>query len=223
MQLKTFDELRAQFLDFYNSIKAGHENTKKQSRGGHGVDHDITVAMLAVKISTNERVGQKAWCAGMLHSTDRVVEMADVIDSMAKHADHLKHFFSRSEISEIIEAAFRHSELNQSDQSETQIILMDADRLANMQSAVIIRSGQFKPDIPVFDFKHLSGEINPLSTYEDPKSVLDDLRFVIKNYIPQFRTDEAKRLGSIYAIGLSAYIKAVEEENESLGLLNIEI
>lgn len=223
MQLKTFNEFREQFYDFYNSIKIDHANTKKQSHGGHGIDHDITVAMLAVKITPNELVGQKAWCAAMLHSTDRVVAMPEVMNSMTKHANHLKHFFNQSEISEIIEAAFRHSELNQSDQSETQITLMDADRLANMQSAVIIRSGQFKPDIPVFDFKYLSGEIDPLSTYENPKSVLDDLRFVLRNYTPQFRTEEAKRLGAIYATALSAYIRAVEEENGSLGLLNIEI
>lgn len=223
MQLKTFSEFREQFSDFYNSIKTDHATTRKQSHGGHGIDHDITVAMLAMKISTNERVGQKAWCAGMLHSTDRVVEIPDVMNSMIKHANHLKHFFNQSEISEIIEAAFRHSELNQPDQSETQITVMDADRLANMQSAVIIRGGQFRPDLPVFDFKCLAGKTDPLSTYEDPKSILDDLRIVIRNYIPQLRIPEAIRLGGIYAEKLNAYIKSIEDEYEYLGLLNIEI
>lgn len=223
MQLKSFNDFRAQFSDFYDSVKTGHKNTKSKSHGGHGIDHDITVAMLAVKISSDERIGQKAWCAGMLHSTDRVVEIPDVINTMTGHANHLKHFFNQSEIGEIIEAAFRHSELNQSDQSETQVVLMDADRLANMQSAVIIRSGQFKPNIPVFDFKHLSGGIDPLSTYDEPRSVLDDLRFVIKNYIPQLRNSEARRLGAMYASKLDAYIKSIENDYEYLGLLNIEI
>lgn len=223
MQLKTFNDFREQFSDFYNSIKTGHENTKKQSHGGHGLDHDITVAMLAVKISTNDRIGQKAWCAAMLHSTDRVVEAPDVLNIMNEHAEKLKHFFNESELREIVEAAFRHSELNQNDQSETQIVLMDADRLANMQTAVVIRSGQFKPDIPAFDFRYLKGRIDPQSTYENPRSVLDDLRFVIKNYIPQLRTDEAKRLGDMYATNLRAHIKSIEDEYASLGLLNIEI
>lgn len=223
MKLKTFNEFREQFRDFYDSIKKGHENTKKQSHGGHGIDHDITVAMLAVKISTNDRIGQKAWCAAMLHSTDRVVEVSDVKDTMIKHAYHLKPFFNQDEIDEITEAAFRHSELNQKDQSETQIILMDADRLANMQSAVIIRSGQFRPDIPVFDFKYLEGKTDPLSTYEHPMSVIDDLRISIRNYIPQLRTQEGIRLGGMYAKNLKAYIKSIEDEYEYLGLLNLEI
>ncbi len=223
MQLKTFNEFREQFHDFYNSIKRAHEDTKKQSHGGHGIDHDITVAMLAVKISTNERVGQKAWCTAMLHSTDRVVEASDVMDTMIKHAYHLKSFFNQNEIDEIVESAFRHSELNQLNQSETQITLMDADRLANMQSAVIIRSGQFRPDMPVFDFKYLEGKANPLSTYEDPKSVLDDLRITIRNYIPQLRNSEAKRLGAIYASKLDVFINDIEVDYEDLGLLNIEI
>ncbi|MFA5997309.1 MAG: HD domain-containing protein [Candidatus Paceibacterota bacterium] len=223
MKLTTFDEFRAQFRDFYHSVKTGHENTKKQSHGGHGIDHDITVAMIAVKISDDERIGQKAWCAAMLHSVDRVVGASDIKDTMMKHAEYLKHFFSQNEIDEIIEAAFRHSERNQIDQSETQITLMDADRLANMQSAVIIRSGQFRPDIPVFDFKYLSGAIDPLSTYEDPKSVIDDLRLCIINYIPQLRNKEAKHLGNIYAEKLNAYIRSIEDENEYFGLTNIEI
>lgn len=223
MQLKTFNDYRENFSAFYDSVKAGHKNTKEKNHGGHGLDHDITVAMIAIKLTTDERVGQKAWCAAMLHSTDRVVEAHDVLSTMKKHAHNLEHFFSQSEIREIIEATYRHSELNQPDQGETQIVLMDADRLANMQGAVIIRGGQFKPDIPVLDFKYLEGQTDPLSTYEDPRSIVDNLRLVVQNYVPQFRTKEAKRLGDIYASKLNDYIKSIESEHEYFGLLNIEI
>lgn len=223
IKLKSFGDYREQFSAFYDSVKSGHENTKEKNHGGHGFDHDITVAMIATKLSDNERVCQKAWCAGMLHSTDRVVGAPLVLETMTKNAKHLSHFFDNEEVSEIIEAAFRHSELNQLDQSETQIVLMDADRLANMQSAVIIRSGQFRPNIPVFDFKYLEGKTDPLSTYEDPMSVIDDLRISIRNYIPQLRTQEGIRLSGMYAKNLKAYIKSIEDEYEYLGLLNLEI
>lgn len=223
MQLTSFNKFRKQFSDFYDSIKTGHENTKKQSHGGHGIDHDITVAMVAVKIAENEKARPKVWCAAMLHSTDRVVPSHEVKGTMIMHSQHLKHFFNQNDIDEIIEAAFRHSELNQPDQSETQIVLMDADRLANMQGAVIIRGGQFKSEIPAIDFKYLKGHIDPLSTYEKPRNVLDGLRLVIQNYVPQFRTVEGKRLGNVYASKLGEYIKSIENEHEYFDLLNIEI
>ena len=221
--LKTFNEIRNQFFDFYNEVKAGHMNTTSQYHRGHGLDHDITVSMLAVHIAPTVHIGEKAWCAGMLHSVDRVVEADKVKETMYAYTRHLQPFFSQHEIDEIVEAAFHHSELNQADQNETQTVLMDADRLANMQSAVIIRGGQFRNTLPVFEFSYLEGKINPSSTYENPQSILDNLRLIISQYIPQLRLPKAQTLGSLYATRLTTYIQSIEQDYKELNLVNIEL
>jgi len=221
--LNKLDTFRNLFPDFYNEIKNGHQQTLSKNHSGHGFDHDITVAMLALKIAPSVRLGQKAWCASLLHSTDRVVEDTKVKEAMISYSQQLKHFFDENEIIEIIEAALRHSELNQEDQKDTQIVLMDADRLANMQSAVIIRGGQFRHNIPAIDLKYLDGKKDPWSTYENPQTVLDNIRLIISQYTPQLRIKKAKVLGAFYSGRLKRYIQSIEDDYKKLGLVGIDV
>ncbi|HMO77674.1 MAG TPA: HD domain-containing protein [Candidatus Paceibacterota bacterium] len=221
--MNSLDTFRNLFPVFYNQIKNGHIQTKNKDHFGHGFDHDVTVAMLAVLIAPSVRLGHKAWCASLLHSTDRVVTEKKVKETMILYSQNLKHFFNDTEIKDIIEAALRHSELNQDNQNDTQVVLMDADRLANMQSAVIIRGGQFRHKIPALDLKYLNGDKNPLSTYENPKTVLDNLRLIISQYIPQLRIKKAKVLGSVYSKKIKKYIESIERDYEKLGLAGVDL
>jgi hypothetical protein len=223
MKKHSYTELRNLFSAFYENIKAAHYSTTNTDHRGHGLDHDITVAAMAIKIAPDADSCKKAWCAALLHSFDRIFEARDVKNQMRIHASKLTGVFNDEEINEIVEAAYRHNEMNQSDQSLTQITLMDADRLANMQSAVIIRGGQFRPTLPVLDFNYLDGKTNPNSTYESPKSILDNLRLIIINYVPQLRLPEAKRLGDKYSKTLASYIRSVEENYAELGLRGFSI
>lgn len=223
MNKDSFTELKNEFSEFYTGIKTAHSLTTNSDHGGHGFDHDVTVAAMAIRIALDKHTSRKAWCAALLHSFDRIFDTNMVKDEMFIHASKLKGHFKDEEIDEIVEAAFRHSEINQSDQSQTQITLMDADRLANMQSAVIIRGGQFRQNLPVLDLNYLSGQADPTSTYEAPKSILDNLRIVIINYIPQLRLPEAKHLGAIYAGRLTAYIKSIEDDYSELGLNGVNV
>ncbi len=221
--MDNFTAARNYYLNFYEHVKTAHNSTNNKDHGGHGLDHDITVAAMAIKIAPDEYTGRKAFCAALLHSFDRIFANEDVKNQMSIHAQSLKKFFNDEEINEIIEAAYRHEELNQSDQTLTQITLMDADRLANMQSAVIIRAGQFHQTIPVLDFNFLDGKADPTSTYKSPRNILDNLRFIITSYVPQLRLPKAKHLGEIYAKRLSDYIKSVESDYEELGLRGINL
>ena len=205
-------------------VKEGHDTTLSKNHGGHGLDHDVTVAMLATIIAPSERIAEKAWCAAMLHSVDRVVvDLASLESTMVSYSKKLTNHFKQEEIDEIVEAALRHGELNQSDQNETQVVLMDADRLANMQSAVIIRGGQFRSTLPVFEFTYLEGSKNPDSTYDHPQSILDNLRLIISQYMPQLRSVKAQELGGKYSARLASYIASVEQDYKELGLVNIEL
>jgi HD superfamily phosphodiesterase len=224
--MDSFRELRERFRPLYDAVKDLHQKSPLAHRG-HGFDHDVTVAALAVRIAPDQRTAEKAFAAALLHSIDRMMAKASKgeIDTcmrvcLARLPDGT---FNMDEIDEIVEAALRHGELNQDDQSLTQQVLMDADRLANMMPSVIIRSGQFRPDIPPFEFKYLNNKANPASTYHDPISVLDDLRITLRDYMPQFRIDKAKKLAKTYAFRLRTFVRAVELTNLEIGLVGIEL
>lgn len=221
--MTTFDDYREYFSGFYTSVKEGHHNASLAQHGGHGFDHDVTVATLATRIASSPDIAKKAWCAGMLHSVDRMVEEEKVKSTMIAFAERLRDIFTHDEIIEIVEAAFRHSERNQNDQSEVQITLMDADRLANMQMSVIMRAGQFRATLPIFDFCYLEGTCDPTSTYENPKSILDNLRIAVDSYIPQLRLEKSKELGALYSKRIFSYIDTVEQDYKDLGLINVRL
>ncbi|KKU82065.1 MAG: hypothetical protein UY07_C0004G0010 [Parcubacteria group bacterium GW2011_GWA1_47_8] len=168
----------------------------------------------------------------MLHSMDRMAKknedkvefMKNVGVIILAHLDSLPiGYFDSEEIIEIWNSAWRHGELNQNDQSITQQVLMDADRLANLMPAVIIRAGQFLPNIPTFEFEYLAGKRNPETTYDKPRSVLDNLRNLIAEYIPKLRTPKAKELAVEYVRTLEGFISALEESNKQLGLDDISL
>jgi HD superfamily phosphodiesterase len=224
--MEDFIAYRNRFMSLYTEVKMSHLSSPR-AHHGHGLDHDVTVAMLAVNIAPDSRTADKAFVAALLHSTDRLMvesnKMAEETHMRVCLSCLPDGTFSMDEIKEIVQAALRHSELNRDDQSLTQQVLMDADRLANMMPSVIIRSGQFRPEIPPFEFRYLNWKINPDSTYRDPKSVLDDLRITLREYMPQFRIEKAKLIAARYAAFLVSFIMAVEDTNGDLGLVGIEL
>jgi len=228
---KTFEQCRELFPDFYASVKQAHEESGRTHRG-HGLDHDVTVATLGGIIAPNDRVAEMAWCAGMLHSTDRITEknedeeffMCNVEAAMRHNLSSLPHsHFTHEQEAVVLEAALRHSELPQDDHSMVLIVLQDADKLANLMPAVIIRSAQLLPDIPAFEFGYLNGVRNPKSTYHHPLSAMDDLRLNIEEYLPKFRIPKAKALAEKYIDILNQYLRAIEESNKMLGLKGITL
>ncbi|MEK7601514.1 MAG: hypothetical protein AAB480_03230 [Patescibacteria group bacterium] len=217
--IRSFDAYRERFRSFYDAIASDHRESVRQHRG-HGLDHDVTVAQLAAHIAPDERTAEKAWCAGMLHSTDRYAAIAKVSEGPHEVGEeimqNLKYippgYFSSGELSEMYAAACRHDELNQEDQSTVQMALMDADRLVNLMNTVVIRAGQFQPGIPAFESEHLNGRPNPGSTYHSPKSVLDDLRIMIKEYLPQLRLSKAKAMGERLRERMERLIQSIEKD-----------
>lgn len=55
----------------------------------------------------------------------------------------------------IIGAVLNHERPNEDNDGPVTIALKDADRVVNAALDVVIRSGQFQPDLPVIDFKLL--------------------------------------------------------------------
>lgn len=224
--MKTFAEFRETFVGFYGAVKEFHKTAPRPHRG-HGLDHDVTVAQLAVQIAPDERTGEKTWCAGMLHSVDRMVERGNIALVEQSIRDILTYlpndYFNSDETEEICQAALRHDELNQDDQFVVQQVLMDADRLANLMPAVVVRAGQFLPEIPAFEFEYLDGKRNPAGDYYHPRSVIDSLRNNIEEYMPRLRILGAKELAEIYVMELTEFIVSLEASYKKLGLAGISL
>lgn len=229
--MRSFNEYRANFSAFYQAVKKAHQEAPIKN-GAHGLDHDVTVAMLGVSIASDQRTADMVWIAAMLHSIDRQfgrwnsqAEKAAIdskIDDLRNSLVRLlpEDYFKPSELILICEAAKRHSEMNQDDQSLIQIVLMDADRLANLMMSVVIRAAQHQAHRPALELQYLDG-MNPDSTYNEPMSALDDLRWCVKDYLPQMRIPAAKQLAETYAKRLEAFMVEIRDDYMDLGLAGV--
>ena len=103
----------------------------------------------------------------------------------------------------------------------TQVVLMDADRLANTMPTVVIRSGQFYPTIPPVRFEFFETR-DPASTYQEPTSNYEDLLGCVE-WRTWFRTEKGKELGGIHIDWLEGYLKLVADEHKKLNLLGIRL
>lgn len=226
---KVAEDLLAKFAPLVDAVKKLHASREKNS--GHGFDHDLAVAQWAYRLSIEEGFSYEtaalAWVAGILHSLDHVLPngIKSVIGSMG-----IKDLLDLTQISEeqkvvIIKAVQEHSGANGANDSTVKVALMDADKIANLGPTVIIRSGQFRPDIPPCETEYLIGtDVNPASTYPKPTSVLDDLRHnmwwgdQVRNPKYCFRLRSAWKHGEKRIAYLANFIARIREEYADIGL-----
>jgi hypothetical protein len=215
--MKSFDQMRHTFPDFYAQVREVHQNSSGKHRG-HGLDHDVTVATLAVRISPDEKIADAAWIASMLHSIDHLFPNMNYVDSkLGELMNRLpRGYFTHIELKTIMAAVLRHAEMNRDDQSLVQQVLMDADRLANLQLAVIIRAGQYRPTIPALEFDHLDASHS--QEYRKPANILDNIRVSMRDYLPQLRITKAKIIAVGYVKQLEEFLKNLELQYEEIGL-----
>ncbi len=215
--MKTFDEYRAQFATLYGAVKEDHALSAHRHRG-HGLDHDVTVAQMAAYLAPSQHLAEMVWVAGLIHSTDRLLGGASPTEKLREYLTKLPgNLFSKEESEEIFLAALEHSEKMPSHRSPTQEILQDADKLVNMQAAMLIRVGQFRHDMPALELQYLDHS-NPQSTYHHPINALDNVRMVSEEYPPLLFTPKGKELGARYATALRSYQESIARDYDLLGL-----
>lgn len=199
-----------------------HE-TSPYRHSGHGLDHDIAVAQMATLIAPTPRLAEMGWAAALIHSTDHLVGEAKCATQLRKYL-HLipENLFGREEIEDIYLAALEHGAKSPTHRCPVQEVLQDADKLINMQSTVLIRGGQFRPKIPAVELQHLE-KVNPASTYQTPKSVLDAIRIAISEYRELIYTRKGKGVASLYEERFRNYERQILEDHQLLGLVGIEI
>jgi hypothetical protein len=214
-----FDDFRTRFQRLYDFVNCLHKASKRPHRG-HGLDHDVTVGMLAARIAPGPQTAELGFCAGLLHSVDRIVEEDEVERMVLAGAELVSQFFTEQERGLICAAVMRH-EAPRDDDSLVQQVLMDADRLANVMLSGALRAAQWLQDRPVVEFE-LSGERNPATTWGAPCSALDGVKVVYQMLHPM-RTPKGKEIAERYVAQLSAFVAGVEEQYRELGLVGITL
>jgi len=185
---------RAKFAALYKRIEKIHSQTKNTR--GHGFDHDLLVAQYAAIIAENERVGEMAWVAGLMHSLDRhfLPDEAEMI--LEECIGLVSNQFTVCEPGEIRLAVHDHSKKNDPADGPVTVALKDADRLANIGPINLIRGGQHRPDIPACILESL-GSRHPDSTFNNIKCCYD-ATFYNLEWEPMLRLPKAKEIGKKY-------------------------
>jgi hypothetical protein len=181
---EAFIEYRTRFALVYEAREKIHDELvrKGANQNGHGFfDHDHPVAQTCVLIHEHEPSVRKAWLASLLHSLDRLMSEEEERETVERLLSLIpENELSSSDKDEIRVALQNHDGPNREEDSETQMILQDADRLANVNAIVIMRSGQFRSTIPTLELGHLGIGKNPESTFKNPRTAHDDLFNVLE-------------------------------------------
>ncbi|MEK7166158.1 MAG: HD domain-containing protein [Patescibacteria group bacterium] len=150
--------------------------------GCHDPFHTARVGQYAFEIAETPDVARLAGVAGLCHNADRILQhdlkvgrkdvpMEMVRDLVNKWLDCID--LSKDDRDLILDAVLNHSLPNDSNDGPVLMALKDADRLANLELDVIMRSAQFYPDFPVVD--PVNWLSDPTATFREPKSVVKDL------------------------------------------------
>lgn len=209
--------------EFLEAIERVREGGKPNF--AHGPDHDQLVAGYAVLIAGHDRkLVKKAWAAARVHSVDRMLgKKGNTRAVVSRLLRLLPKTFTRRDRSEILLAVMRHSGPNQPEDNWVQVVLQDADRLANLGPALIIRAGQHYPNIPTLELGFLDPEVsNPSGTFKLPASCRDDVRNSLDfENNPRFwlRTPVGRALGRKYFAYLRQFLAMIRDQYAEVGLV----
>lgn len=222
---KSFDTYRKEFSTFYHHL----EKEGVTSNKGHGFEHDITVASIAVLIAEDEVTQRLAWVAAMLHSLDHKL----VVEGEDKNASYFYSkvqgeickklallptgIFQKEDLVIIEDAVLHHGERSPNNRSQTLHVLQEADMLANMSLDVAMRGGQYRPNIPAIELDYIES-INPLSSYSNPQSVFDAIQITITEYVPKITLKKAIVLAEQRKNDLELYVEKVRKAYRDVGL-----
>lgn len=212
---------RVKFAALYEVVKTNHQNAIDSGKvlvGGHGWDHDLRVAQTGALIADDDRIGEMAWVAGLMHSTDR--HFGERTNEVLLHYFSLlpQGEFNPLEMSQMLDAVLNHSGKNSPSDEDNPVLvtLKDADRLANLGAINFIRGGQHRPNIPAVIPEYL-GRRDPRSTFRDIKSCYDALWFNLE-WEDMIRLPKAKVMAKKHFDRIREWQRWAVDEMEEVGL-----
>lgn len=224
------------FLQRYATLLGRIEKTHIENGGEfycHDFDHVIRVALTALTIAEDEKVGQLAALAGLCHNADRILQKMRTSDAHSRIPHELvanlvhAWLMAEPEISQkgrvnIVYAVLFHGEPNQPNDTPVLIALKDADRVVNTELDVVMRHAQYYPDLPRLHPNHLLDI--PGDGFRTPKSVLGNLLITRREWMEEdgvasIRLPKARELMKSRLAKLEQYAKDVLAQREESGLV----
>jgi len=216
---RIFVAMRGKYRLLYEAVKQAHETILAEGKTtmGHGWDHDLRVAQTGALIAETPRVGEMAWIAGLMHSTDR--HFGDRTEGVLHGYFALlpSGEFTGGEIAMMWDAVAEHSKKNGDADNPVTEALKDADRLGNLGALNFIRCGQHHPDIPAC-IPELLGTTHPESTFRKPRSCYDAVLLANMPWEAMLRLPKAKEMGKPYFDYYREFLQRCANEMEEVGL-----
>lgn len=191
--------------------------------GHHPPEHALIVAQYALMIAEDENIGKLAAIAALLHNTDRLTKEEHVESTVRTaittiQAQTLDFNLSHEEIETIVQAVMNHHKKNDPEDSDVLVCLKDADRLGNISPfEIAARSARAYPTLRLVDPRYVN-EMDPTSTYRDPKSVFRDAVLSTLEWETWLRLPKAIGLARKYFDGLRTMQKLTYWQFEETGL-----
>ena len=215
--LSKMHEKLEQFSRLVKAIRQDHQ-AKNAIWCGHSFDHAYLVAQYCLRI-IDEPLATLAWVGAICHNTDRHYGDSMVEQMMARYLDYTD--FSSQDKFLITEAVLTHSQRPSINDNPVTAVLMDSDKLAILSLSSIIRAGQFRPNVPVIDCRHLDPrKYPPGRNYKNPGSIVRDmmgwLEWEEEGWI---RTPEAQKLAQPKFQKIRRFLDNLISEAKEDGLL----
>lgn len=198
---------------------------------GHDFSHALMVAQYCLMIA-DDPLATMAWPAAICHNTDRLFpdDSEEFIEKRVRKYFELEDVrggmdrdyrinFSDKEVDLIIEAVMCHSHRPSENDNSVTVVLMDADKLANIGSLLALRSAQFQPNLPIVDLRYLD-QRPPGTSFKKPGSIYWDIKSSLEWAEPGWiRTPKAKDLAKPLFEELQIVLDGVVRQYENTGLV----
>jgi hypothetical protein len=165
------EKMLEKYKDLFQAVQKIRANSSYNQ--SHGLDHDLFVAQYGFLIADDERIGELAWVAGILHSLDRLTDDAGIFYILFMY---LPDSITSEERRLIVDALCDHSKLNHPDDNPVTVVLKDADRIANIGPLDLIRLGQQRHDILPIIIGYCD-EPSPGSTFKNHGCAWDAIHY----------------------------------------------
>ncbi len=211
-------------------VKEAHEKAGLVSH--HDLIHAFRVGemarMIALSEGQDEHTATLAAFAGLSHNADRILQkqkgigrkQVDPQEIRALICSWIAHILGEEDSDTVTNAVLGHDGKNSAEDSPVLVALMDGDRVVNLDADLVIRSGQFFPNLPPVDYRQWLGD--ETANYRDPKTVLFDISLSLEWVDPQspycVRTQLGKTESERRAAFLRSFIETVRQQLESEGV-----
>jgi hypothetical protein len=204
------------FTKLVKAVREDHGTAGALVGTGHDFTHALMAAQYCLQITDeDDPLATLGWLAGICHNTDRLFPNESVESRVWNYLSFTNLFSEEKDL--IIEAVLNHSHKPSPDDLPLTIVLMDADKLANLGFTLALRSAQFQPNLPPINLTYLF-EYPPGHNYKNPGSICRDIASSLEWREGWFRLPKAIKLAEPLFAQLEQFLQGVLKQFKDTGL-----